>query len=63
MPMPPLLLADLLRRASTPSRAPWAEGHDLDRDRRPPDAWYLHEGRMPAGILIESGQADLMLIS
>ncbi len=27
------------------------------------DSWYLHEGRMPAGILIESGQADLMLIS
>ncbi|MCA9572911.1 MAG: beta-hydroxydecanoyl-ACP dehydratase, partial [Myxococcales bacterium] len=25
--------------------------------------WLLHEGRMPAGILIESGQADLMLIS
>ena len=28
-----------------------------------PTRWYLHEGRMPAGILIESGQADLMLIS
>ncbi len=26
------------------------------------DAWYLHDGRMPAGIMIESGQADLMLI-
>ena len=25
--------------------------------------WYLHEGRMPAGIMIESGQADLLLIS
>jgi 3-hydroxymyristoyl/3-hydroxydecanoyl-(acyl carrier protein) dehydratase/1-acyl-sn-glycerol-3-phosphate acyltransferase len=28
-----------------------------------PDSWYLHQGRMPGGVLIESGQADLMLIS
>ena len=27
------------------------------------DSWYLNRGRMPAGIMIESGQADLMLIS
>ena len=27
------------------------------------DSWYLNDGRMPAGVLIESGQADLMLIS
>ena len=27
------------------------------------DAWYLDRGRMPAGVLIESGQADLLLIS
>lgn len=27
------------------------------------DKWYLNHDRMPAGILIESGQADLMLIS
>ena len=28
------------------------------------DSWYLDdEGRMPAGIMIESGQADLLLIS
>lgn len=27
------------------------------------DSWYLNQGRMPAGVLIESGQADLMLIS
>jgi len=25
--------------------------------------WYLHHGRMPAGVMIEAGQADLMLIS
>jgi 3-hydroxymyristoyl/3-hydroxydecanoyl-(acyl carrier protein) dehydratase len=28
-----------------------------------PDAWYLHQGHIPAGVMIESGQADLMLIS
>ena len=27
------------------------------------DSWYLNQGYMPAGVLIESGQADLMLIS
>ncbi len=27
------------------------------------DSWYLNRGYMPAGILIESGQADLVLIS
>ena len=27
------------------------------------DSWYLHGGRMPAGIMVEAGQADLMLIS
>src|SRR5262249_42574409 len=27
------------------------------------DSWYLHQGRMPAGFMVEAGQADLMLIS
>ncbi len=27
------------------------------------DSWWLHDGRMPGGIMIEAGQADLMLIS
>ncbi|PCI37634.1 MAG: beta-ketoacyl synthase [Elusimicrobia bacterium] len=27
------------------------------------DSWFLHAGRMPAGIFVESGQADLLLIS
>lgn len=27
------------------------------------DSWYLHQGHIPAGVMIESGQADLMLIS
>jgi len=27
------------------------------------DSWFLHRGFMPAGIMIEAGQADLFLIS
>ncbi len=27
------------------------------------DAWYLHQGHIPPGVMIESGQADLFLIS
>ena len=62
MPMPPLLLADRVaacsaRPASMRTGTIWTE-----TDVRA-DSWYLHEGRMPTGILIESGQADLMLIS
>lgn len=62
MPEPPLLLADrVLGIEGTPGTLGlgtiWTET-DVT-----PDAWYLHEGRMPAGLLVESGQADLMLIS
>ena len=62
MPEPPLLLADrLMGIDATPGSMGkgtlWTETDVSD------DAWYLHEGRMPAGIMIESGQADLMLIS
>jgi len=62
MPEPPLLLADRVvgldaAPGSMGTGTIWTEtdvGHD---------SWYLHQDRMPAGILIESGQADLMLIS
>ena len=62
MPMPPLLLADrVLGIDAVPTSMKtgtiWTET-DITAD-----AWYLHDGRMPAGILIESGQADLLLIS
>ncbi|MFM2244230.1 MAG: hypothetical protein RL071_304, partial [Pseudomonadota bacterium] len=62
MPEPPLLLADRvvgldavpgsmgLGTIWTETDVTWA-------------SWYLHQGRMPAGVLIEAGQADLMLIS
>jgi 3-hydroxymyristoyl/3-hydroxydecanoyl-(acyl carrier protein) dehydratase len=62
MPEPPLLLADRVLGIEGAPRSLglgtiWTET-DVTRD-----AWYLHEGRMPAGILAESGQADLLLIS
>jgi len=62
MPTPPLLLADRVTRldavaGSMGTGTIWTETDVTD------DAWYLHDGRMPAGIMIEAGQADLMLIS
>jgi len=62
MPEPPLLLADRVTGleadpGSMGLGTVWTETDIHD------DAWYLHAGRMPAGILIESGQADLLLIS
>ncbi len=62
MPEPPLLLADRMtgldaEPCSMGKGSIWTET-DVTWD-----AWYLHQGRMPAGLMIESGQADLMLIS
>ena len=62
MPEPPLLLAD---RVTGIDAEPgvlgkgtiWTETDVCH------DSWYLNRGRMPGGIFIESGQADLMLIS
>lgn len=62
MPEPPLLLADRVTRleGEPGSMGLGSVSTETDVTR---DAWYLHEGRMPAGIMIESGQADLLLIS
>ncbi|MEU4244075.1 beta-ketoacyl synthase N-terminal-like domain-containing protein [Actinoplanes sp. NPDC026619] len=63
MPGPPLLLADrVLGIDAEPARLGtgviWTE-----TDVRP-DSWYLDPaGRMPAGLVVEAGQADLLLIS
>jgi acyl transferase domain-containing protein/3-hydroxymyristoyl/3-hydroxydecanoyl-(acyl carrier protein) dehydratase len=62
MPEPPLLLAD---RVMSIDGEPGTMGTGLivtetDVD---PDAWYLHNGRMSPGVVIESGQADLLLAS
>jgi len=62
MPEPPLLLAD---RVTGIAGEPGSMG--LGKVFTETDvaegAWYLHEGRMPAGVMIEAGQADLLLIS
>ncbi len=62
MPEPPLLLADRVtgidaEPGSMTTGTIWTES-DITADR-----WYMHDGAIPAGILIESGQADLLLIS
>ena len=63
MPRPPLLLAD---RVVGIDAAPGSLGQGViwtETDVRA-DAWYLDPaGRMPAGLVVEAGQADLLLIS
>ena len=62
MPEPPLLLADRVtgidaEPGSMTTGTIWTET-DITWD-----SWYLHDGHMPAGVMIEAGQADLLLIS
>jgi 3-oxoacyl-(acyl-carrier-protein) synthase/3-hydroxymyristoyl/3-hydroxydecanoyl-(acyl carrier protein) dehydratase/1-acyl-sn-glycerol-3-phosphate acyltransferase len=62
MPMAPMLLAD---RVTGLDAVPGVLGRGTvwtETDIRW-DAWYLHDGRMPAGVMIETGQADLLLVS
>lgn len=62
MPLPPLLLAN---RVTSLDAVPASMGKGSIRTETDilEDSWYLHQGRMPPGVLIEAGQADLMLIS
>ena len=62
MPRPPLLLAD---RVTALNAEPMSMGKgsittQTDIGAQP---WYLHQERMPGGVMVEAGQADLMLIS
>lgn len=63
MPEPPLLLADRVtgidaKPLSMGTGTLWTET-DITHD-----SWYLNdEAKIPAGIMIEAGQADLLLIS
>jgi len=63
MPMPPLLLAD--RVVSIDAQPGVLEPPASIRTETDVayDAWYLHDGRVPASVLIEAGQADLLLVS
>ncbi|TCO55834.1 beta-ketoacyl synthase N-terminal-like domain-containing protein [Actinocrispum wychmicini] len=63
MPGPPLLLAD---RVTGIDAVPGSMGTGTIWTRTDVtlDAWYLDAtGRMPPGLLVEAGQADLLLIS
>lgn len=62
MPEPPLLLADRVMAINAKSGVLGTGSMVTETDVHE-DSWYLHDNRMPAGIMIESGQADLMLIS
>lgn len=62
MPAPPLLLADRVLGIEGEPHAMGLGRIWTETDVRA-DSWYLHHGRMPAGIFIECGQADLLLIS
>ncbi len=62
MPEPPLLLADrVLGIDAEPgvvgTGTIWTETDILA------DSWYLHHAHIPPGVMIEAGQADLLLIS
>ena len=63
MPSPPLLLVDRVT-AIDATPLSMAEGTIHTETDVRVDSWYLDScGRMPVGLLIEAGQADLLLIS
>ncbi len=62
MPEPPLLLADRVISIKGEPRS-MGKGSIITETDVGSQSFYLHDNRMPAGILIESGQADLMMIS
>ncbi|MEI6715294.1 MAG: beta-ketoacyl synthase N-terminal-like domain-containing protein [Verrucomicrobiota bacterium] len=62
MPLPPLLLVDRVTGIDAPPLVLGCGTMWTETDV-PASAWYLHAGRMPAGITLEAGQADLLLIS
>ncbi|HEY3868123.1 MAG TPA: beta-ketoacyl synthase N-terminal-like domain-containing protein [Actinocrinis sp.] len=63
LPGPPMLLVD---RVLTIDAVPGSMGTGAIRTQTDvrPDSWYLDPaGRMPAALMVEAGQADLLLIS
>lgn len=62
MPGPPLLLVDRITGIDAPQGEIGA-GSIWSETEVSGDAWYMHNGRMASGVLVESGQADLLLIS
>jgi 3-hydroxymyristoyl/3-hydroxydecanoyl-(acyl carrier protein) dehydratase len=63
MPGPPMLLADRVLGIDA-EPATMGTGSIRTQTDVCSDSWYLDPaGRMPAGLMVESGQADLLLIS
>ncbi|VEG55277.1 Phenolphthiocerol synthesis polyketide synthase type I Pks15/1 [Mycolicibacterium aurum] len=62
MPEPPLLLADRVMSIHG-EPGTMGTGRIVTETDVDPDAWYIHNGRMSPGVVIESGQADLLLAS
>ncbi|MEZ5468812.1 MAG: beta-ketoacyl synthase N-terminal-like domain-containing protein [Lysobacterales bacterium] len=62
MPRPPLLLADRVIAIDGPPRVLGKGRIRTETDIANHD-WATHCGRLAAGVLIEAGQADLMLVS
>ncbi|WP_320773308.1 hypothetical protein [Streptomyces sp. CRN 30] len=63
LPRPPMLLVDRVTRLDAVPGSMGTGSVHTETDVTP-DAWYLDPaGRMPAGLFIEAGQADLLLIS
>jgi acyl transferase domain-containing protein/3-hydroxymyristoyl/3-hydroxydecanoyl-(acyl carrier protein) dehydratase len=62
LPMPPMLLIDRVTKLEGEPRSMKLGAIHTETDVRR-DSWYLHRDRIPAGLMIEGGQADMMLIS
>lgn len=62
MPRPPLLLADRVTALHAEPMS-MGKGSITTQTDIGAEPWYLHQGRMPGGVMVEAGQADLMLIS
>jgi acyl transferase domain-containing protein/3-hydroxymyristoyl/3-hydroxydecanoyl-(acyl carrier protein) dehydratase len=62
LPEPPLLLVDRVTEIQG-EQGSMGKGMIRTETTVAEDSWYLHRNRMPAGILIEAGQSDLLLIS
>ena len=63
MPEPPLLLCDRVLRINAEPGVLETNKTIITESDVTWDDWYLDNGHIPPGILIESGQADLLLIS
>ena len=62
MPEPPLLLCDRVTGIDGPA-ATLGKGTIWTETDVTEESWYLHERHIPAGVMIEAGQADLLLVS